>query len=101
MRCAVENQKRYENMNDEMNAGREPQVREWISRLEDATEKARASQQELSKRLAGVLRDEPMACNDDTKEQELVPTANVLREICRKVEHVVDENGRLLEQLEI
>ena len=91
-------------MNDEMNAARAPQVRDWISHLENTTEKALATQQELSQRLAGVLRVEPMACKDggETKEQEqLVPTANALREICRMVEHVVAENDRMIRQLEI
>ena len=67
------------------------------------TEAALATQEELAMRISPILRSEPDAGveRQEEKEVQLVPMADVLRNICLKVGRLIERNQELTRKLEI
>ena len=79
------------------------QVREWINRMGEMAEVALSTQQDLASRLTPVLNNGSPCGKVRTaeKEIELVPLAAVLRNLCVKMECLIERNQELARNLEI
>jgi hypothetical protein len=87
-------------MND--TCAKEPQVREWTNRLGELLEVANHSQEELTKRVSPVMRNDPSEIKPESPPEEtLVPMAAALRIFCRKVETLIERTQTVVSQLEI
>jgi len=86
-------------MNDQCT--RQPQVIEWTNRLGEMLEVANHTQEELEKRISPVMRNDPMGIKPESPDEALVPMADVLRTMVRKVERLIDRNQTMVRQLEI
>jgi len=85
-------------------AEREPQVREWLTRMEKELCRAAELFDTVHSRLLSVLREEPPSGGEtcDTQpEEQLTPLASQIRESVRKLDNISGGYERMLSRLEL
>jgi len=83
-------------------AEREPEVRNWLQRLEKELVRAADLHDAVRERISCVLRDEPPSAGDEAHpEEQLTPLASQIRENVRKLEAICDGYERMLSRIEL
>ena len=81
---------------------REPEVRNWLSRLEKELARAAELHDGMRDRISCVLRVQPSCCGEDTSpEEQLTPLADEIRECVRKLESLSSGYESLLVRIEL
>ena len=83
-------------------AEREPEVRNWMARLEGELARAAELHARMRDRISCVLRDQPLCCGEDTSpEEQLTPLAGEIRECVRKLDNLSSGYESLLVRIEL
>ena len=89
-------------MDDGCKTGREPEVRNWLQRLEKELCRAAELHDAVCERISCVLRGEPLSGgNDVCTEEQLTPLAGQIRESVRKLESISGGYERMLSRIEL